>query len=142
MKGVRRLEKMAAGLSFLAGAIHLAAGPDHLRLWWAYGLFFFSAAAAQVGFGLVLATRGIEGWGGWDAVRGRVCLVGVAGTLAIMALWAVSRTVGVPLGPEQEPEGIGPLDAASKLVEAALVGVLLWLWALDRRPAQAAPAPA
>lgn len=142
MKGQRGLERGAAALSFAAGGLHLMAGPAHLEEWWAYGLFFFVAAAAQVGYGLLLATRGIEGWGGWAAVRGRVYLVGVVGTVAIIALWAVSRTVGLPLGPASEPEGIGALDAASKAVELALVALLLALWRLDRREAPAGPGPA
>lgn len=104
------------------------AGPAHVEEWWVYGLFFFGAAAIQVAYGLVLATQGIEGWGGWGAVRGRVYGAGILVTLAIIALWVVSRTVGVPVGPEAfEPEGIGVLDATSKLVEAALVACLMVL---------------
>lgn len=131
---MRGLEKGAAVLSFAAGGLHLMAGPGHLEEWWAYGLFFFAAAAAQVGYGLMLLTQGVEGWDGWGAVRGRVYGAGVAMTLAFIALWAVSRTVGVPVGPEaSEPEGIGVLDAASKAVEGVLVAALLRLRVLDRR---------
>ena len=133
---MRVLERAAAALSFAAGALHLLAGPVHLEQWWAYGLFFFVAAAAQAAYGLVLGTRGIEGWGGWGAVRRRVYLAGIVLTLAIIALWVVSRTVGVPVGPEaSEPEGIGVLDASSKLVEAALVLVLWRLAWLAQAPA-------
>jgi hypothetical protein len=138
----RRLEKVAACLSGFAGIIHFAAGPGHLAEWWAYGLFFFAAAVAQAGYALVVWTRGIELAGGWDAVRGRVYLAGIAMTLGIIAIWVVSRTVGVPFGPEAfEAEGIGVLDAASKVVEAALVLVLARLW-LSARTGPEAPAPA
>lgn len=130
---MRGLERTAAALSFAAGGLHLLAGPQHLEEWWAYGLFFFGAAVAQAAYGLVLFTQGIEGWGGWTAVRGRVYLAGIVGTSAIMALWVLSRTVGVPVGPEAfEPEGIGVLDGASKIVEVALVAVLLRLRSLAR----------
>ena len=109
------------------------AGPEHLEEWWAYGLFFFAAAAVQAAYGLLLFTQGIEGWGGWHAVRGRVYAAGIVGNLAIIALWIVSRTVGVPVGPEAfEPESFGVLDGASKAVEVALVAVLLRLHALAR----------
>lgn len=143
---MRGLERTAAALSFAAGGLHLMAGPAHLDEWWAYGLFFFAAAAVQAAYGLVLFTRGIEGWGGWDAVRGRVYLVGVVGNLAVITLWAVSRTVGVPVGPEAfEPEGLGVLDGASKAVETALVAVLLRLVFLARaagpRPLAASAGP-
>jgi hypothetical protein len=125
---MRVMERWAAILSFAAGGLHLMAGPAHLEEWWAYGLFFFGAAAAQAAYGLVLFTQGIEGWGGWIAVRRRVYVAGVVGNLAIIALWAVSRTVGVPVGPEaNEPEGLGVLDGASKAVEVVLVALLLLL---------------
>lgn len=122
---VRGWEKVAAGLSMLAGALHLIAGPEHVEQWWAYGLFFFAAAAFQVAYGLALATQGIEAWGGWDQVRGRVYIGGIAATLAILGLWLASRTVGVPVGPLAfQPEGVGVFDATSKLVEATLILVL------------------
>lgn len=137
-----RLERLAAALSFAAGGLHLMAGPQHVEEWWVYGLFFFGAAALQAAYGLVLFTRGIEGWGGWVAVRGRVYLAGIVGTTAIIALWVVSRTVGVPVGPEAfEPEGVGVLDAASKVVEVALVAALARLRALDASERPAAPVP-
>lgn len=136
---MRALERAAAILSFVAGAIHLLAGPEHADEWWAYGLFFYGVAAAQVGYGLLLVTHGIEGWGGWDAVRRRVYLAGAWGTVAVIAVWALSRTVGVPVGPEAfEAEGIGPLDVSSKIVEAALLATLARLAALARPRTQAA----
>ncbi len=138
---MRRLERVAAVLSFVAGGIHLAAGPDHIKEWWLYGLFFYGAAAVQAAYGLLLLTQGIEGWGGWAVVRGKVYQGGIWLTLAIIALWVASRTVGVPVGPEAfEPEGVGALDLASKAVEIALVAVLARLWRQAR--ATAAPAPA
>lgn len=138
---MRGLERTAAVLSFAAGGLHLMAGPAHLEEWWAYGLFFFVAAAAQAAYGLTLLTQGIEGWGGWSAVRGRVYLAGVIGNLAIIALWVVSRTVGVPVGPGAfEAEGLGVLDGASKAVEIVLVVLLLRLRALDRAGLARGPA--
>lgn len=140
---MRTLERWAAALAALAAVIHFGAGPQHLAEWWAYGLFFFVAAVAQAAYALLLWTQGIEGWGGWSAVRGRMYAAGIVGNLAIIALWVVSRTVGVPVGPEAfEPEGIGPLDAASKVVEVALVALLVRLWLQARAAAGPAPTPA
>ena len=131
---MRGLERAAAGFSFAAGAIHAAAGPEHVKEWWVYGLFFYGSAVAQVGYGLLLVTQGIEGWGGWMAVRRWVYLAGVWGNLAIIALWVVTRTIGVPVGPEAfEPEGLGPLDLSSKAIEIVLVILLLVLYVKDRR---------
>lgn len=135
---MRGLERTAAILSFVAGGLHLLAGPEHLEEWWAYGLFFFVAAAAQAAYGLVLFTQGIEGWGGWRVVRANVYLAGIVGTLAIIALWVLSRTLGVPVGPEaNEPERFGVLDGASKIVEIVLVAVLVRLWRLAPVPSPA-----
>lgn len=119
------------------------AGPAHVQEWWVYGIFFFGAAAAQAIYGLVLLTRGIEGWGGWMAVRRVVYGTGIAMTLAIIALWIVTRTLGAPVGPEAfEPEGIGVLDLSSKAVEASLVLVLARLWRLAGPPPSTATRPA
>lgn len=142
LRAVRRLELTAAWLSIAAGAVHAMAGPEHLAEWWAYGLFFFGSAAFQAAYGLLLFTRGIEGWGGWLAVRGKVYAVGLAFTAAIILVWVVSRTVGVPVGPRAfEPEGIGALDLASKALETALIIVLARLWWLASRQAADAAAP-
>lgn len=122
------LERWAAVLSIAAGGLHFMAGPGHVAEWWVYGLFFFGAAAVQTGYGLVLWTQGIQVGGGWQAVRQRVYGLGIVLTLAIIALWAVSRTIGVPVGPEAfEPEGIGWLDLSSKAVELGLVLLLVVL---------------
>lgn len=134
MRAVRALERWAAGLSFAAAAVHLMAGPGHVAEWWAYGLFFFGAAAVQAAYGLLLATRGIEGWGGWLAVRRRVYCTGIVLTVAVVAVWIVSRTVGVPVGPAAfEPEPLGFLDVTSKVMEVSLLAVLGRLLAVTPR---------
>ncbi|MHB1261786.1 MAG: hypothetical protein ACYC2H_08735 [Thermoplasmatota archaeon] len=139
---MRRLEVLAAALSLAAGGLHAMAGPAHVEEWCVYGVFFFGAAAAQAAYGLILLTQGIEGWGGWMAVRRAVYLAGIAMTLAIILLWVVTRTVGVPVGPEAfEPEGIGVLDLSSKVIEIGLALVLARLWWVAGRPSQGPTRP-
>ena len=107
------------------------ATPEHLASWWGYGLFFVAAALAQLVFGLLLLTQGFEPgrMPPWPILRGRVYLAGIAGNLAIMALWVVTRTVGVPAGPEAgEVEPVGLLDGVSKALETGLVVILAVLW--------------
>jgi hypothetical protein len=68
-----------------------------------------------------------------------LCLLGIVGNTAVILLYTVTRTVGVPfLGPaagEVEPLGAG--GVVTTLLEAALVGLLIALW---RAPAARAEA--
>lgn len=131
---MRRLERWAGGLAAAAGAVHGMAGPEHMAEWWAYGVFFYGAATAQVALAILLLTQGIEGWGGWQAVRRNVYTAGIVGTLAIIALWVVTRTLGVPIGPEAgDVEAVGVLDGVSKALEVALIAVLVRLRSLAPR---------
>src|ERR671910_947583 len=107
----------AAALSLTAAAMHAWAMPEHLEEWWGYGSFFLIAATAQVCYGLALLRR-----------PGRMLLLlGVVGNLAIVSLWAVTRTVGIPfVGPHAgEAEPVAALDLLATMAELALVTVLL-----------------
>ena len=106
----------AAGLSLLAASIHLWVAPEHFEEWWGYGAFFLVAAAAQALYApllLRLPTRA-------------VLLAGVAGNLAIVGLYLLTRTVGIPLfGPEAgEVEGIGFADVCATASEAGIAMAL------------------
>src|SRR5687767_9272314 len=128
----RIIVRVAATLSLLAAAVHAAVVEDHLAEWWGYGAFFIAASLAQGLYGLVLfALPARPAWpaSDWLAWRRRLYLAGIAGNLAVIALYAVTRTVGIPLlGPEAGTvEAVGALDAASKAFEAGLVACLLVL---------------
>jgi hypothetical protein len=119
----------AAALSLVAALIHLWVAPEHFEEWWGYGAFFVVAAAAQILFVpiiLLLPTR-------------IFLLLGIAGNLAIVVLYLLTRTVGIPFfGPEAgEVEGFGFVDVcatASELgIAVALGAVLLWNAAPERR---------
>src|SRR4051794_20020414 len=114
---------VAAALSLLVAWVHLAYAASHLRQWWAYGAFFVAAGAGQALFApLVLRRPGPF-----------VALVGIAGNLAIVGMYIVTRTAGPPLGPHAHvPEPAGAIDLATTAAEIALVGVLLTL--LGARP--------
>jgi hypothetical protein len=143
--GERELLRAGAGLSFFAGAAHAAAAPEHLAEWWGYGLFFLLASMAQFYLALALAVaaraageaepaRCAELDGTRDFVMlglpaRAFYLLGVLGNAAVIALYTVTRTVGVPLiGPDAgEVEPVTALGVASKLVEGALIAALLGL---------------
>jgi hypothetical protein len=58
-----------------------------------------------------------------------VLLAGVAGNLAIVAVWILSRTTGLPIGPTPgDPEAVGLIDTVASCDEvllSALVGLHL-----------------
>lgn len=126
---MRWVELAAAALSLAAGLLHATAGPEHFSEWWGYGLFFVAAALAQTLFGLLVATQGISpSYGGWAGARRRVYWIGIVGNLLILALWLVTRTIGIPFGPQAGlVEPIGWLDGATKVAEVAVIGLLIWL---------------
>src|SRR3954468_19730584 len=109
---------VAAVLSLLAAWVHFAYAASHLRQWWAYGAFFIAAGVGQALFApLVLRRPGPL-----------VAAVGIAGNLAIVGMYVLTRTAGAPLGPHAPaPEPAGAIALAPTAVELALVGVLLTL---------------
>lgn len=91
-------------------AIHAAVTPEHLEEWRLAGLFFIVLAAGQLAAGAAVLLRpGAAGLG----------LAAAVSLLPVM-VWAVSRTTGLPLGPEAgAPEEVGLADAAALALEVA-----------------------
>jgi hypothetical protein len=117
-----RLVLRAVVASTLLGAavIHTAQVPSHLAEWWAAGVTFVALAAAQGILGAA-ACR----W--WD--RRVVWLLAQAISVAAIGLWALSRTVGLPIGPEAgAPEPVGRADLAAVGLEAATLVAAALLW--------------
>lgn len=114
---------VAVALSFGAAALHAWVMPEHFREWWGYGTFFLVAALAQglYGIGLLKLT---SRW---------LFPVGIAGNLAIIVLYVVTRIAGIPpLGPHAgEVELVGGIDMVSKLAEIVLVFALVALWRMS-----------
>ena len=144
----RRWEQAAGVLSLIAGGIHGAITPDHFAEWWGYGVFFVFATVTQVLFGLALLTRAInpEDTGpSWRSIKRALYWAGIAGNMAIIALYAVTRTVGIPFfGPEAgEIEPVAAIDVASKVFEVVLIGVLgLLLFRMRGVREESIPVPA
>lgn len=109
---------LIAACSSGAGVIHLAAVADHDG---AAAAFFIGIAVLQI------ATAAL-----WLVSPGRrLALVLTLANLGTIVVWAASRSVGIPLLPEQ-PEPIGRPDLIATALEVAIVlAVELWL-GLDR----------
>jgi len=105
-------------LSAGAAAIHFVVVSEHFEEWWVFGLFFAATAIAQLTWASLIVTR-----------RSRLLTwVGVVGNAAIVALWIVSRTAGVPLGPDAGmPEPVGVADSVASAFEVGIVAVGAWL---------------
>nr|MBA3473191.1 hypothetical protein [Rubrobacter sp.] len=97
MESKRKTLYMAAALSVIAALMHFWAMLGHFEEWWGYGIFFLAAALAQGLYGLALLRQ-----------PGQPLLVlGVGLNLAVVVLYVVTRTAGVPFfGPHAgEVEG-------------------------------------
>jgi hypothetical protein len=128
----RRLDRAAGAASLLAAAGHGLAAPLHAQEWWAHALFFLAAAVLQAVWGLALLTDAInprDAGPSWVPLRRAFLAAGIVGNLASIGLYAVSRTVGVGVGPEPGPEALDALGLATKAAEAATVALLAALLA-------------
>jgi hypothetical protein len=103
---------MLAGLSAAAGGIHGGAFPEHAREYWAYGAFFAGSAVFQVTWAF-FAIR---------SLTPNLLRVGALANASFVALWFVTRTVGLPVGPMHwTPERVGFVDAVTVAFEIAIV---------------------
>src|SRR5688572_20170744 len=123
----------------LAAAAHGSLAPSHFAEWWGYGLFFLAAGLLQAVWGLALLTKAVnpkDSGPAWHRRTAWLYGLGLAGNVAAILLYLVTRTVGIPgLGPEGytlEAE-VGALDVATKVAEAVSAGLLGWLLRLHLR---------
>jgi hypothetical protein len=112
-------------VALLASAVvHLAVVPEHLTEWPAAAVFFVALALAETGAAALLVARSDR------AVLAAAALV----SFAPLVLWTVSRTAGMPFGPEAGvPEAIGVADIAACVLEViSLAGAWVLLRASGR----------
>ncbi len=111
-----------AGLLGAAG-IHFAVSPEHFEEWAAAGWFFLGLATVEAGVGIAL----------WRSRRPGLLVIAIALSVGTILLWGVSRTAGLPFGPEAGmPEAVGLPDATATILEALTAGALLGLSMLGR----------
>jgi hypothetical protein len=112
----RSIARIAATLSGGAAVIHLVAAPPHYAEIGDLASGFVAAAAFQAWW--ALRAR--------DGLTPRLIDVGIAVNVAIVAAWAWTRSVGLPVGGlAGGPEPVGFPDAVCTAFEVLLVGVLL-----------------
>lgn len=109
---VRFLPVMLAAFSAGAAGIHGSVIDEHARQYWLFAAFFALIAGAQLAWALVVLTRPTR----------TIYWAAAVGNAAIVIVWIVSRTVGVPLGPDAgKIEGLGFQDVVATSLEIAIV---------------------
>src|SRR5712691_9699528 len=126
------LRYAAATLALAAGVLHLGQVGRHMEEDPRFGAFFLVLGLVELAGGLYLLSPL-----GSERARLAVAWVGVVGSLATICIWVISRTVGLPFGPNLgTPEAVGLADMASDLLElftAALLGMWVYRARLGRR---------
>jgi len=109
---------MACGLSWGAALIHISAAIGHVHESGLYVLFFALLAPTQLAWGFLVCRRQTR----------ELLLAGVALSLLVATVWLMSRTTGLPVGPEPwHPEAVGAVDAIATADELGLA-LLVWLY--------------
>ena len=116
-----------AALSFGAAAIHFSVVREHWQGWPLAGAFFVVIGVLQIAWGWAVLHR--PAW--------LVLALGAVAQLQIVVVWILSRTSGLPFGPQAHvPEPVGLADVVSSVLEilAAIGAGLLLGRGLARRP--------
>jgi hypothetical protein len=115
---------LLVSLSAGAGAIHARAFVDHVSHYWLFGVLFALLTYAQVLWAVWIYRHPDDE---------RPLLPAAIVNLGVVAVWLVSRTVGLPIGPwagRAEPLGIG--DIVASLDELALAAMIFAIVRPDR----------
>jgi hypothetical protein len=109
-----------------SAAIHFAVVPEHTHEWMVEAVFFVSLGLVELALAVATIT-----------LRSRVLIsVGFVASVVTVGLWAVSRTIGLPVGPEHfEPEPIAASDLIATALEVLAAVMFLRLAADAREPA-------
>ena len=114
---------LTAGLSLTAGLIHAVMSAGHFEEAFLFGCFFVAAAVFQITWGVALYRSDGRAW----------LRTGALVNLGVVLVWLLSRTVGLPIGPEPwTPESVGVVDVVVGVDELLLAGLALGVLAPRR----------
>ena len=115
---------VAAACLLGAEGIHTAVIAEHFTEWWAEGVFFLVLSMLEGGLAAALLLTPAR----------PTCQAAVVVSIAAIAVWAWSRTTGLPIGPEAGyPEPVGRADIVATLLEV-LTALALAPAILGNRP--------
>lgn len=110
--------RAAASLLIIAAVLHAAVIREHFHEWTLAGVFFSALVIVEASLAVAVLRRPDK----------RILGLTLGVSLATVAVWTVSRTFGLPFGPEAyRPEAVGAIDVFSTLAEVATVAVLIRL---------------
>ncbi len=114
---------IASLLSLGAAAVHIAAATAYFTTWAGYGFFFMIAVTAQITFAVTLWLYPSL-WA--DSPHPTLLWAGILGNGLIVALWLVTRTIGIPFaGPQAwQVQPVGWMDLLSVVLELSLIVVV------------------
>ena len=108
---------LLVSLSAAAGLIHGKALVDHAAHYWLFAVFFGVLTYAQVLWAILVYRRPDDR---------RWLMPAAAGSLVVVAIWLVSRSVGLPIGPwAGRPEPLAITDITATLIELLLVALIV-----------------
>jgi hypothetical protein len=112
-----------------SAAIHFGMMGEHAGVSWTHGLFFAVSAWAQLALAALIVFRPSR----------TVITAGIVGNLAILAIWVISRTVGIAIGSDGTPDAWGRVDGLCAVFEglAVFASAALLSNSLSRRPISA-----
>ncbi|HET7690723.1 MAG TPA: hypothetical protein VFK41_10110 [Nocardioidaceae bacterium] len=102
---------LAATASTAAAGAHAAVGPVHLQQAFLVAAFFVVAPVLQLLWAALVLQR----------PRRAVLLAGIVVNACFIALWAVTRTLGLPFGLLADVEPVGPWDLFTVVSEIVVV---------------------
>ena len=119
-----------AALSLACSGMHAWVCREHFQEWVVYGIFFLCASTLQAGWSVLILVR----------PSATLLLAGVAGNAAVVVTYAISRSVGIPFGPDAyRPESVNPIGLAATMCELAAEGLATYLL-IRRDPRKVVPA--
>jgi hypothetical protein len=103
---------LAGALAVIAAGVHMLVTPEHLAAWWGYGAFFIVITNVEIAIVGLLVIKPST----W-AIQ-----VAIWTTLATLLMYLVSRTAGIPLGPDAGMvEAVDALGVVATVAEAGLL---------------------
>ena len=112
------LRLLTAVSSLAAAGIHFAVSPAHFEEYWLFGWFFVVAASLQALWSVGMAIL----------VSRPLTIAGGVGNGMLIAIWAWTRAVEVPIGPAAgDTEPVGAVSVAAVAFEAIIVALAILL---------------